>query len=59
MSTVSKDLIPDSIINSFYDRIKKLLKDADKDHPSIKKELNRILSINGNKIPEKIQTLLK
>lgn len=53
------DLIPDFITDSFYNRIENLLKEVDKDHPSVKRELDRILSINGNKLPKKIQELLK
>ena len=53
------DLIPDYLIDTFHRRIADVLKDVDKDHPSVKRELDRILKINGNKIPDKIKELLK
>src|ERR1035437_8712295 len=55
----SDDIIPDGLIDTFYQRIENLLKlhNNDKNHPLIQKELHRILSING-KIPDKISDLL-
>lgn len=55
-----EDLLPEELIDTFANRIKKLFNSgATKDHPSIEKELNRIRSINGDKIPQKILELLK
>jgi hypothetical protein len=52
------DLMPDELINTFYERIKKLINThKDKNHPLIKKELDRIISLN-TKIPQKIKDLL-
>ena len=57
-SNNESNIVPDNIIDAFYDRIKKRIADhKDKNHPLVKKELDRIKSING-KIPEKIQELL-
>jgi len=56
----SNDLIPLSIINKFYDRIKdKLDRGYKTESKPIQDELNRILSINGDKLPLKIQNLLQ
>jgi len=58
----SEDFIPDNIIDTFYQRIVRAIKETGfnvkKDTPSITRELDRIKSINGGKIPDKIQTLL-
>ncbi len=52
------NIIPNNIIDTFYERIKRLIDShKDKNHPLIKKELDRLESINGN-IPKKIQELL-
>lgn len=57
--SILENLIPDNLIDSFYQRIRKLLDShKDKSHPFIKKELERIKDLNG-KIPEKIKDLLK
>src|SRR3972149_2287763 len=54
-----ENLIPDDIIDSFYNRIKKILDaGADKKHPSVERELNRIKMLNADVIPEKIKALL-
>lgn len=56
----SNDLIPLSIISKFYDRIKnKLDRGYKTESKPIQDELNRILSINGDKLPLKIQNLLQ
>ena len=48
----------DEIIDIFYERIKwKLEQSGDKNHPSVQRELNRLISIHGS-VPEKIQQLL-
>lgn len=48
----------DDLNNKFYDRIKSKLENGyDKNSSIIKKELNRLIEINGN-IPEKIKELL-
>jgi len=53
------DIIPDYIIDSFYNRIKSRLdKGAGKDSETINRELNRIIIINGT-IPNKIKKLLE
>lgn len=52
------NLIPDYLIETFEKRIKKLLNEGTKDHPSIKREVDRILSINGNKLPKRIKDLI-
>lgn len=56
------ELVPDDIVDIFYNRIKTRIEEAtkegfDKTHPSVQREINRIISING-KIPIKIQPLL-
>lgn len=56
---MENNLMPKEIINSFYQSINNLLKQGiDKAHPSIQRELKRILIVNGNKIPDKIKTLI-
>jgi len=56
---VSKgNLLPDKLIDTFYQRIKVLLNRHNKNHPLVKKELERIEDING-KIPSKIKNLLE
>ena len=57
--SILENLIPNNLIDIFYQRIKNLLDThKDKNHPFIKKELERIKDLNG-KIPEKIKDLLK
>jgi hypothetical protein len=57
-SYISDDnLAPDYIIDSFFNRIKKLLITYKKDENIIKKELKRLEIVNG-KIPTKIKNLL-
>lgn len=55
-------LLPKMIVDSFIRRIKSRLEEKDnklgKNHPSIKRELDRIKSINADKIPDRIQKLL-
>lgn len=44
----------------FYERIKARLGcGVDKNHPSIQRDVNRVLSLNGDVLPEKISDLLK
>jgi len=53
------DIISENIINSFYKRIRKLMDEgANSDHSSVKKELDRIRKINGNKLPQTIIELV-
>lgn len=53
------NLIPDYVIDTFCERIKRLLNDGcSKDSPSIQSELNRIKTLNAGKIPMKVQSLL-
>lgn len=53
------NLIPDSLIDTFITRIKRVVDmGATKGHRSIETELNRIRSLNDNKIPKKIQEFL-
>ncbi len=53
------NLIPDFLIDSFHNRIEKLIKQGiEKNHLSIERELNRIRLINGNVLPEKIKLLI-
>lgn len=55
-----ENLIPDQIVDMFHKRIANCLKqcDYDKTHPAVERELKRVLQLNGNKIPQKIQKLL-
>jgi len=54
------DLLPQNIIDTFYIRIERILiQGVDKNHPSVKREVNRILIANGNKLPDKIKKLLE
>lgn len=57
-----ENLIPDNIIDTFYRRIERAMKETGFniriDTPSITKELDRIKSLTGGKIPDKIQALL-
>jgi hypothetical protein len=56
--SLNNNLIPEEIIDTFYNRIKKLIDThKDKKHPFVKKELDRIKDLNG-KIPDKIKNLL-
>jgi hypothetical protein len=53
-------MIPEYIINTFYNRIeKKLNLGHSKNSVSIKRELDRIKLINGDIIPKNIKELLK
>jgi hypothetical protein len=52
------DLLPQDIIDMFYDRVKERLDmGAHKEHPSVKRELDRIIKLNG-RIPDMIKALL-
>jgi hypothetical protein len=56
------DLLPKIIIDSFIKRIERELSDKDnklgKEHSSVKKEVDRIKSLNNGKIPSRIQKIL-
>jgi len=53
-----KNIAPDFIIDTFYNRIKTKLENGyKKDNNIIKKELDRLILINGT-IPDKIKDLL-
>jgi len=53
------DIAPDYIIEAFVKRIEKLfVEGADKEHPSIKRELDLVERVNG-RIPNKITELLE
>lgn len=55
----SNNIVPNKIIDAFYERIKTKLENGhEKDDDVIKKELDRLISVNG-KIPDKIKKLLK
>jgi len=52
------NLLPDNVIDSFYNRIEKKLNYGHKiNDKSIQEEIDRIISLNGD-IPSKIVTLL-
>ena len=52
-------MIPNNIIESFYNRIKqKLDSGVDKNHPTIQREIDRLLKID-KEIPEKIKELFE
>jgi GH24 family phage-related lysozyme (muramidase) len=53
------DIIPDELIDIFYKRIKERIElhGGDKNHPLVKKEIDRVVNLNG-KLPDKIKDLL-
>lgn len=59
------DIIPESLIDAFQKRIKYFLKGIDRtipideEHPSLKREFNRIKKLNNGIIPDKIKNILK
>lgn len=50
----------DKIFDIFCKRIQKRFDDgADKNHPSVERELARVRSINGGELPEKIKKMVE
>lgn len=50
------EILPDMIVDIFYDRIKKSIENNDKNN--FDRWVNRLLVVNGNKIPDKIKNLI-
>jgi hypothetical protein len=56
---LKEDLMPDSLIDVFHERIMNKIKMGHKkDSPAIKQETDRILKVNGGAIPEKILNII-